>query len=130
TALAVVPMVVSPLDLATALPGMLADWEIMWRMLVMVVFATVFAVVAWNVYQKVLGPSRAAVLYTLEPVFAAGFSLLLGHEGLSLTLLVGGGLIVVANLYCELTTQKGERRERREPEMRQREADATTSLLL
>lgn len=80
----------------------LMDWEIMWRLLVMVITATVFAVVAWNHYQKYLGPSRAAVLYTLEPVFGAVFSISMGLEGLTPFLLIGGVLIVGANLICEL----------------------------
>lgn len=75
--------------------------------------ATVLALSILNVWQKELSPSRAAVVYTSEPVFATLLSLgataLLGqwipaeaHEHFSWWLVFGAAMIVLANLSAEL----------------------------
>lgn len=95
-------------DFFGMLPGLLADWDFLWPLLVTTVFATVIAVYFWNRWQKDLGPSRAAVLYTMEPVFATVIAMMMGRESLFLgddlrvNLLVGAGLVIGANLGCEL----------------------------
>ena len=45
---------------------------------------------------------RAALVYALEPVFAAAYSVALGREELGPRELAGGGLIIVAVLVSEL----------------------------
>lgn len=76
------------------------------------VLATVVALSLLNVWQKELSPSRAAVVYTSEPVFAALISLgataLLGrwmdektHEHFSGWLVFGAAMILLANLSAE-----------------------------
>jgi drug/metabolite transporter (DMT)-like permease len=53
-------------------------------------------------FQKALSPVRAAILYSLEPVWAALIALALGQVSLDTWLLFGGGLLLVGNLWMEI----------------------------
>ena len=53
-------------------------------------------------YQKALSPVRAAILYSLEPVWAALIALGLGQVGLSGWLVFGGGMLLAGNLWMEI----------------------------
>ncbi|MGI8434126.1 MAG: DMT family transporter [Nocardioidaceae bacterium] len=53
--------------------------------------------------QAHLPATRAAVIMTMEPVWAAFFAVLLGGEHLSARMLVGGGLVLVAMYVVELS---------------------------
>jgi drug/metabolite transporter (DMT)-like permease len=66
------------------------------------VFSTVLAFHWMNTYQPQVSPSRAALIYLLEPVFASLFSLLWGYDHLTPRLLLGGGIILGGNLLVEL----------------------------
>lgn len=57
--------------------------------------------------QAQLSPTRAAVVMTMEPVFAALFAILVGGESMTWRVLVGGGL-VLASMYL---SEFGERNE-------------------
>ena len=72
------------------------------EMLMRKVIPTVLAFHWMNVYQPRVSASRAALIYLLEPVFAALFSLAWGHDRVSLPLVAGGGLILGGNLLVEL----------------------------
>ena len=61
-----------------------------------------------NLYQRHLEPVRAAIIYTLEPVWATLYGLMLGLVGWTPWILVGGGLLVVGNLMVELNSQDEE----------------------
>jgi drug/metabolite transporter (DMT)-like permease len=52
--------------------------------------------------QAQLAPTRAAVIMTTEPVFAAVFAVAVGGESLTWRMLAGGGLIVAAMYLAEL----------------------------
>jgi len=54
-----------------------------------------------NKYQPQVPANRAALIYFLEPVFGAAFSLLLGYDQWSYSLLLGGALIIAGNLLAE-----------------------------
>lgn len=47
--------------------------------------------------------TRAAIVMTLEPVFAAGFAVALGGESLTLRMLAGGALVLAAMYTVELS---------------------------
>jgi drug/metabolite transporter (DMT)-like permease len=66
---------------------------------ILILFSSMLAMWLMNRAQPSLSPARAAVLYTLEPVFAVLFSILLGQELLSPKTLVGGALILGAAIY-------------------------------
>jgi drug/metabolite transporter (DMT)-like permease len=53
-------------------------------------------------FQKYLTPVRAAILYSLEPVWAAMIAVTLGQTAIDGWLLFGGGLLLVGNLWMEI----------------------------
>lgn len=52
--------------------------------------------------QAHLSPTRAAIVMTLEPVFAAGFAVVFGSDALTWRMAVGGALILAAMYLVEL----------------------------
>lgn len=66
------------------------------------VFCSVAAIYVLNRYQREIPPTRAAVLYMMEPAFAAVLGATLGGERLPLRALVGGAIILAGNLLCEI----------------------------
>jgi drug/metabolite transporter (DMT)-like permease len=63
-------------------------------------FATVLVLVVQTWAQRVVSPTRAAIIFAGEPIFAALFAVLLGGETLTLQQIVGGALIVVGMLFA------------------------------
>ncbi|OOG59798.1 DMT family transporter [Rhodanobacter sp. C03] len=59
--------------------------------------------------QSHLPATRAAIVMTTEPVFAAAFAVALGSDVLSWRMLAGGGLILAAMYLVELMPRRGER---------------------
>ena len=78
-----------PLDLVSAL-------------VITAVFATVYAFWVMTSFQRLTTPTRASLIYTLEPVFAAIFSILLLGEQLTALAWAGGALIVLGMVIAEL----------------------------
>jgi drug/metabolite transporter (DMT)-like permease len=72
----------------------------------MALVAGAFAMAAQTWAQAHLPPTRAAIIMTIEPVFAAGFAVLLGGEALSWRMLAGGTMVVAAMLLVELTPRR------------------------
>jgi drug/metabolite transporter (DMT)-like permease len=68
----------------------------------LILLPTVLAFHWMNTYQPHVSAGRAALIYLLEPVFAAAFSIVLGQDALTLQLFLGGGLILVGNLLVEV----------------------------
>ena len=73
------------------------------------VLATVLAISLMNLYQRELDPVRAAILYALEPVWAAMFGVWAGHDVADRYLWLGGGLLLAGNLIAELAGQRARR---------------------
>ena len=65
------------------------------------VFATAYAFWAMTTYQNRTTPTRAALIYTLEPVFAAIFSIWLAGDRLTVLGWCGGGMIVFGMIVAE-----------------------------
>jgi drug/metabolite transporter (DMT)-like permease len=57
----------------------------------------------WIRYQRDIAASRAAVIYCLEPVFAAMIGALFVREPFTWRIAAGGAVIIAANLFIELT---------------------------
>lgn len=74
------------------------------------VFCSFLANYFFTVYQPRLTAARAALIYLLEPVFAACFSMSIGHDHLTGRLALGGGFILVGNLVVEMPKLWRERR--------------------
>jgi drug/metabolite transporter (DMT)-like permease len=67
------------------------------------VFATLVALFVQVKYQKDTTPTRAAVIFSVEPVFAAVMAYLFANEVLGVSGILGGGLIVAGMLISELS---------------------------
>ena len=80
--------------------GPIAGWP--WVVLYLGLIATALTTWTQVMGQRVVSPVQAAIIYSLEPVFAAGFSALLLHERLRSQDLLGGALIVAGMLVCML----------------------------
>lgn len=80
------------------LPATTADWV---SVVYMAVVAGAAALIAQTWAQAHLAPTRAAIVMSMEPVFAATFAVGLGGESLTWRLLGGGALVVVAMLVVE-----------------------------
>jgi drug/metabolite transporter (DMT)-like permease len=66
------------------------------------VFATAIAFIVQTWSQSLMPPTRAAIIMTMEPVFAGGFAVWIGGEVLSARTLLGGALVVAAMYLVEL----------------------------
>ena len=103
TGLSVVQMVViALLCVVGAVPGgvVLPSTPAQWAsVLYMVVFASILALWVQTWAQAHMPATRAAIVMTLEPVFAAFFAVTLGDETATLGLVVGGALVLTA-LYA------------------------------
>lgn len=66
------------------------------------IFATVYAFWAMTTFQNRTTPTRAALIYTLEPVFAALFSIWLAGDRLTAIGWFGGALIVAGMIFAEV----------------------------
>jgi len=81
-------------------------WELWGVILFLAAFPTVSAYIAQLYGQRVVTATRAALLFTLEPVFAALFAWTLGSEPFVALSALGGGLMVIAMLISELPVGK------------------------
>ena len=82
-----------------ALPSTGGQWA---SLLYMAVVAGAGALVAQTWAQAHLTATRAAIVMAMEPVFAALFAVLFGNEGVTVRLLLGGGLVLAAMYLVEL----------------------------
>jgi drug/metabolite transporter (DMT)-like permease len=85
------------------LPTRTGDWV---SIIYMAVFASAGALLGQTWAQAHLPPTRAAIIMTMEPVFAALFAVLLGGESVTTQMVVGGALVLVAMLIVELVPRR------------------------
>lgn len=85
------------------LPPTTADWL---SLVYMALVAGALALVAQTWAQAHLPPTRAAIVMSMEPVFAAFFAVLFGGEATTVRMLAGGALVVAAMLLAELTPRR------------------------
>jgi drug/metabolite transporter (DMT)-like permease len=76
-------------------PGLLTN------LILLVVFSTLLAFGLMIFFQPKVDPTRAALIYLTEPVFAAVFAWVLTGRGLGPTGIAGAGLIIAANSLVE-----------------------------
>ena len=110
TGLSVVQMVViALLCVVGAVPGgvVLPSTPAQWAsVLYMVVFASILALWVQTWAQAHMPATRAAIVMTLEPVFAAFFAVTLGDETATLRMVVGGALVLTAMYAVELLARR------------------------
>ena len=97
--------VITLVTLVGALPGGITlpstggQWS---SLLYMALVAGAVALWAQTWAQSHMPAARAAIVMTMEPVFAAFFAVLLGGESLTVRMLLGGGLVLAAMYVVEL----------------------------
>ncbi len=79
------------------LGAVLRQPAVMRDVLLLTLLSTILATHLMSFYQPRVPASRAALIYLLEPVFAAALSIVVGHDLLSERLLLGGILILGGN---------------------------------
>ncbi|MGC4112403.1 MAG: DMT family transporter [Nocardioides sp.] len=85
------------------LPDRLGDWV---SVLYMSVFAAAGAMIGQTWAQAHLPPTRAAIIMSTEPVFAALFAVLLGGESATVRMIFGGLLVLAAMVLAELAPRR------------------------
>ena len=96
-------MGVGPADLARGLAGP----DVAWTVIYTGVACSVVAITIMNRFQREVEPTRAAVLYTIEPVFAAAMAAAFVGELLTWRMIAGGAVILGGNVVCELLRGRG-----------------------
>jgi drug/metabolite transporter (DMT)-like permease len=96
--IAVICLVATAPD-GVVLPETRHDWL---AIVYMALVAGALALVAQTWAQSQLSPTRTAIIMSMEPVFAAFFAVLLGGEGLTSRMLLGGVLVLAAMLVVEM----------------------------
>lgn len=84
-------------------PDRMTDWI---SVVYMAIVAGAVAMLAQTWAQAHLPASRAAIIMTMEPVFAATFAIALGDESLTVRIAVGGSFVVAAMLMAELAPRR------------------------
>lgn len=81
--------------------GMLRDPGVQLTVAKLTLLPTVISFHWMNIYQPQVTANRAALVYLLEPIFAAVFSVYQGHESFTTSLVVGGALILFGNVLAD-----------------------------
>ncbi len=76
-------------------------WQNLLIMVYMGIVASSIATLTQTFGQTVVKSTRAAIIYALEPIFAALFAVLLGSEKISIQLFIGG-LIIMIGIYISI----------------------------
>jgi drug/metabolite transporter (DMT)-like permease len=85
------------------LPSTGADWA---SVAYMALVAGALSMLGQTWAQSQLDATRSAIIMSMEPVFAALFAVLLGGEGVTWRMLVGGPMVVAAMLVVELVPRR------------------------
>jgi drug/metabolite transporter (DMT)-like permease len=85
------------------LPDHTGDWV---SVLYMAIFAGAGAMIGQTWAQAHLPPTRAAIIMSMEPVFAALFAVLFGGESATVRMIFGGVLVLAAMLIAELAPRR------------------------
>lgn len=96
---------VAVLCIAIAAPASLApppDWGVWGAVLLTAIAATALAFFIQTWAQAHLPPTRAAVVMTMEPVFAGVFGVAIGGDSLTARIVVGALLVLIAMYAVEL----------------------------
>ncbi|GAA5477770.1 DMT family transporter [Haloferula helveola] len=90
-----------------------ASWPAATMVVALAVFCSIGAFLLMNTWQRRVSATEAGLIYTTEPVFAAAYAIFLpaplaamagieyGNETITLQMLTGGGLIVIANVLMQ-----------------------------
>jgi drug/metabolite transporter (DMT)-like permease len=85
--------------------GLITERDFLYPLLLSSVFGTFGALCIVNYFQKYLNPVRAAILYSLEPVWATLLAITFDMTEITFWLLLGGSSLLIGNLVAELGNQ-------------------------
>ncbi|HEX7740510.1 MAG TPA: DMT family transporter [Marmoricola sp.] len=85
------------------LPTRTSDWL---SIVYMAVFAGALALLGQTWAQAHLPATQAAIIMSMEPVFAAFFAVLFGSESVTWRMLLGGGMVVAAMVIVEVLPRR------------------------
>lgn len=94
-------------------PAVILSQEVLIALLITSVFATALAFLAQTNFQKFTTPTRVALIFAMEPVFAAITGYIWANDRLSLSAIVGCFLILTGMIFAELPSAKLSLKERR-----------------
>jgi len=103
---------VAIISIIAAIPGGITlppDIETWQTIGITAVFATALAFIVQTWAQSLVTPTRAAIVMTMEPVFAGLFAVVVGGNQLTWRTLLGGAFIVAAMLIINLKSAAGNR---------------------
>lgn len=86
---------------AAAFARSLGGADVLWSGLLNAVLCSLVAITVMNRWQREITPTRAVVIYSLEPVSAAILAASFGGESLTWRVLAGGAIILLGNWVCE-----------------------------
>lgn len=87
---------------------LIKDPDVLWALLISIGPTSAFAFWIQTACQKYTTPSRVAIIYATEPVFAVLTGLAFGGETLGMSALLGCGCILGAMLMAELSPEPGQ----------------------
>jgi drug/metabolite transporter (DMT)-like permease len=83
-------------------PAILFQAHVFWALVLTAVFATALAYLAQTICQRFTTPTRVALIFAMEPVFAAATAFFWADEILGITALYGCLLIFIGMILAEL----------------------------
>lgn len=87
-------------------PEILLQGNVLIALIITSVFATALAFFAQTNFQKYTTPTRVALIFAMEPVFAAGTAFIWAQERLSYSAIIGCVLIFAGMIFAELPRKK------------------------
>ena len=78
--------------------------EIAWTLVICILFATLFAFLVQTHVQRLISPSHTALLFCMEPVFAALYAYWAANERLGLWGFIGAVLITAGMVISQIST--------------------------
>lgn len=87
-------------------PSVLFKLEVFAALVITSVFATALAFFIQTNFQKFTTPTRVALIFTMEPVFAAAAGIFINHEQLSSLALIGCFFIFAGMIFAEIPLKK------------------------
>lgn len=78
--------------------------EILWSLAICALFATIFAFLVQTSMQRFISPSQAALIFCMEPVFAALYAYWAVHDRLGLYGLIGAILIMAGIVLSQISS--------------------------
>ncbi|OCA90863.1 hypothetical protein A8F94_03040 [Bacillus sp. FJAT-27225] len=86
-------------------PDILLSTEVMLALVICALFATAFAFLVQTAFQKHTSPTRVALIFAMEPVFAAGAGYFWANETLTVSAFIGCALIFAGMICSELPSR-------------------------